>query len=232
MKSKSYILPLFVLILLEAFWIYEAFGALNVHWHYFYRWFQNTSRSYYPWLIWIIIGGGVFPLVNKRWENSEMIKTLLHESAHMLVNLITFQQVDSLFASSSQGGVVWSRHMPNSKVPRYLSILAPYCFPYVTIILLIFRCLCTSSLLPVMDVLLGISVGLHLTCFKEQIGNHQTDIRSFPLWFSYTYIVHFWLFHAALLLCSFKPSTNIFLAFRDFGVDFWHVLVFTFNMIF
>lgn len=230
MRSKSYILPLIVLILLGAFWIWEIWQAGVVHWKYFHLWCGNTHRKYYPWLLWLALGVVVYPFINRRWKNSELIKTLTHERTHMLVNLIFFQKVNSLEASSSGNGVVW--YQSNGRVPSYLSALAPYCFPFLSIVCILLRCLCNISMLPFMDVLLGISLGLHFTCIKEQTGNHQTDIRSFPLWFSYTYIVHFWLFHTALLLCSLKPGTNIFLAFRDFGVDFWHVLVLTFNMIF
>lgn len=232
MKKVSYILLTSLLSIFAAFWCYEVLGALDAHWHGFLRWCQNTHQSYYPWFLWVIIGGCVFPLVNKRWKNSEMIKTLLHERAHMLVSLMTFEQVDSLYASSNEGGVVWSRHGVDSKVPPYLSSLAPYCFPYVTIVLMMLRCLCNTSMLPVMDILLGVSLGLHFTCFREQTGNHQIDISSFPLWFSYTYIVHFWLFHAALLLHCLKPDANIFLAFRVFCMDFFDVLVMIFNMMF
>ena len=51
-----------------------------------------------------------------------------------------------------------------------------------------------KPLLPIMDILIGFTAGLHIVCFKEQTGNYQPDINRHPLFFSYTYIIVVLLF--------------------------------------
>ena len=38
---------------------------------------------------------------------------------------------------------------------------------------------------PIIDVIIGFSIGLHIVCFTEQTRSYQTDINQYPLWFSY-----------------------------------------------
>ena len=219
MKKYKVIILIVVFALLGTFWGYEAWCAIKQHWHFFMRWCSNTRLSYYPWYLWMVIGATIFPVMNKFFvKNMELTKTFTHELTHTITGILLFRRIHSFHAEEQGSGVVWSSG--NDKI-QFLTSLAPYCFPIYTFPLLMMRCLVTSSLLPIMDVIIGFTIGLHIVCFKEQIGNHQTDINQFPLWFSYIYIFSVWLFDISLLLMSFLPKTNIFLAFRNFAHDLW-----------
>lgn len=151
-------------------------------------------------------------------KNNEIIKTFTHELSHGITALLTFRRIHSFHAEEKQGVIYTS----GSEKTRFLVTLAPYCFPVYTFPLLILRCLVMKQLLPIMDVLIGFTVGLHIVCFKEQTGNHQTDIKMHPLYFSYIYIIAVLLFDICLILLSYEPSLNIFYAFKTMGVDLWN----------
>ena len=87
------------------------------------------------------------------------------------------------------------------------------------------RCLITTFMLPIIDVLIGFTIGLHIDCIKRQIGNHQTDIIQWPIYLNYTYIIAILLFFLNLILISFEPKNNIFYAFIDYAHDLWQLIV-------
>lgn len=223
MKIYKAILLTILCVILGIFWGIEIWSALTKHWGLFLRWFHNTRGNYYPWYLWLLLGGVIFPLMNKYFvKNMELTKTFTHELTHTITGLLLFRRIHSFHAEEAGSGVVWSSG--NDKI-RFMTSLAPYCFLIYTIPLLIFRCLVTNIFLPIIDVLIGFTLGLHGLCFKEQIGNYQTDINQFPLWFSYIYIVSVWLFDIAVLLFSYLPKQNIFLSFKSFALDIWSIIV-------
>lgn len=222
MKLFKAILLSFLFLLLSIFWGYEAWEALKQHWGLFIRWCNNSKVTYYPWYLWLWSGMIIFPIMNKFFvKNMDMTKTFTHELTHTITGLLLFRRIHSFQATEQAGGSVQSSG--NDKI-RFLTSLAPYCFPIYTFPCLMMRCLVTPSLLPIMDVIIGFTIGLHIVCFKEQIGNHQPDINQFPLWFSYIYIFSVWLFDISLLLISCLPKTHIFLAFRNYAQDVWHLI--------
>lgn len=222
MKWYKAILLTLILLLLGVFWGYEAWEALIQHWLLFIRWYNSTKVAYYPWYLWVLLGACIFPLMNRFFvKNIELTKTFTHELTHTITGLLLFRRIHSFHAEEQGIGVVWTSG--NDSI-RFLTALAPYCFPIYTFPLMMMRCMVTPSLLPIMDVIIGFTIGLHIVCFREQIGNHQTDINQFPLWFSYIYIFSVWLFDVSLLLMSFLQKTNIFIAFRNYAQDMWHLI--------
>ena len=192
--------------------------SLSHHVHNLSRWFGNRKQSYYPWYLWFTLGAIVFPLMNRFLKkNIDIIKIFIHELAHSIVALITFRKIVS-FHATEKDGVVYSS---GSERTRFLVSLAPYCFLYLTFPLMMLRCIVESSMLPIMDVLIGLSVGVHVVCFKEQTGNFQTDITKYPHAFSYIYIITILLFNLCLILLSYEPKLNIFYAFKTMGLDLW-----------
>lgn len=223
MKTHKAIIIAILCIIFGIFWGYEIVEAFERHWALFLRWYSNTKRAYYPWYLWLLAGGCMFPLMNKFFvKNMELTKTFTHELTHTITGLLLFRRIHSFHAEEQGSGVVWSSG--NDSI-RFMTSLAPYCFPIYTFPLLMLRCLVASPFLPIIDILIGFSIGLHLVCFKEQIGNHQTDINQFPLWFSYIYIGSVWLFEISIILLAYLPKMNIFLAFRNYAVDIWNLII-------
>lgn len=222
MRTHTAIIIVILCIIFGIFWGLEIWNALTQHWALLMRWFNNTRIHYYPWYLWLLLGGVIFPLMNKYFvKNMEMTKTVTHELTHVITGLLLFRRIHSIHAEEAGSGVVWSSG--NEKL-RFMSSLAPYCFPIYTFPLLMLRSIVMPSLFPIMDILIGFSMGLHIVCFKEQTGNHQEDITQFPLWFSYVYILSIWLFDISLVMLAYLPKLNIFYAFRIYALDMWHLL--------
>lgn len=219
MKKSSYIILSVILIVFGIFFVTEIWSSLSHHINNLSRWFGNHKRHYYPWFLWFAAGAIVFPFMNRYLKkNIEIIKTFTHELTHAVTALLTFRRIHSFQAEERQGVIYTS----GNERTRFLVTLAPYSFPIYTFPLLILRCLVVKSLLPIMDILIGFTVGLHFICFKEQTGNHQLDITNHPLFFSYIYIIAILLFDICLILLSYEPSLNIFYAFKTLGVDLWN----------
>ncbi len=222
MKTYKAIILSVLFISLGVFWGYESWGAIQQHWALFMRWYNSSKAAYYPWYLWILLGSVFFPLMNKYFDkNMEMTKTFTHELTHTITGLLLFRRIHSFHAEEQGTGVVWSSGKDSI---RFLTSLAPYCFPIYTFPLLMLRCIIIPDYYPIIDVLIGFSVGLHIVCVKEQTRRDQTDIKQFPLWFSYIYICSVWLFDCSILLISFLPQMNIFLSFRNYAIDAWHFI--------
>lgn len=210
-----------ILVVFGIFFVTEIWGSLSHHIGNLTKWFGNRKRSYYPWFLWFAAGAIVFPVMNRKIrKNIEIIKTFTHELTHAVAALLTFRRIHSFHAEEEQGVIYTS----GSEKTRFLVTLAPYCFPIYSFPLLILRCLIMKPMLPIMDVLIGFTVGLHGVCFKEQTGTHQTDIKRYPLYFSYIYIFVVLLFDISLILLAYEPSLNIFKAFKVLGIDLWGVI--------
>lgn len=223
MKIYKAIILFVIFALLGTFWGYEAWGAIKQHWYLFMRWCGNTRLSYYPWSLWIIIGASIFPLMNRFFvKNMEMTKTFTHELTHTVTGLLLFRRIHSFHAEEAGSGVVRSS---GSEKTLFLTALAPYCFPIYTFPLLMLRSVVTTPFLPIIDILIGFSIGLHVICIAEQTRSYQTDISQFPLWFSYCYIASVWLFDLSIILLSYLPKQNVFLAFKSIAIDLWNFLV-------
>ncbi len=214
-------LPL--IVLLVAFFAYETWMSMPLHGKQLVRWWNNHNITYYPGYLWIIGGSIIFPLMGRFWKkNMEMTRTFTHELTHTITALLTFREVTEFHARRRGDGMIYSI---GNQFSHFLVSLAPYCFPIYTVPLLMLRCLITTSMLPIIDVLIGFTIGLHIDCIKRQIGNHQTDIIQWPIYLNYTYIIAILLFFLNLILISFEPKNNIFYAFIDYAHDLWQLIV-------
>lgn len=223
MQKITFIIIAILLIAFGVFFSIETWESLQLHWTLITRWINNHHRTFYPWFIWISFGAVCFPLMDKYWEkNIQMTKTFTHELIHTITSLLLFRRIHSFQAEEKGSGVIYSS---GSVGTHLLVALAPYCFPIYTIPLLLIRCIVLKPMLPIIDVIIGFTLGLHGTCIKSQIGNYQTDINQFPYWFSYLYIIVVWIFMLSLILISYEPQMNIILTFRDYGVDLWQMLL-------
>lgn len=223
MKTYKAILLIILCIIMGMFWGIEIWSALTMHWNLLIRWAHNTQIYYYPWYLWLLAGTIIFPLMNKYFiKNMEMTKTFTHELTHTITGLLLFRRIHSFHAEEAGSGVVWSS---GNDSLRFMTSLAPYCFLIYTFPLLMLRSLIANPYLPIIDVIIGFTVGLHIICFTEQTRRYQTDINQFPLCFSYAYIISVWLFDISILLMTYIPKSNFFLAFRTYAIDIWNLII-------
>ena len=225
--KKIIILPL---ILLSVFFLVEIISAIVIHSNLLVTWWTNHRVSYYPWYLWVALGSVVFPLMNKYFvKNMKMVKTFTHELTHAVVAIMLFRRVHWFKAEEGKGGEIGSS---GSDKFHFFEVLAPYCFPIYTFPLMMLRCIIIPDYYPIIDVLIGFTIGLHFICFKEQTGSFQPDIQRYPLWLSFSFIASMLIFDISLILTSYLPDVNFFGAFKTFGIDFWKYTCAIFKAIF
>lgn len=139
---------------------------------------------------WILAGLAGFLLLIPALlsQNLNFLRVFEHESGHMLTNLMFFQTIVEFRASGTDGGVVKSRGTP---LLAWIITLAPYYLPVLTLPLLMMRPFVTFSVLSVVDVLIGISLGFHYYGLLEEFEARQPDIQENTLPFSFLVVFLF-----------------------------------------
>lgn len=226
MRKTAYFIIGLIMVLLGMFFLMETWTSICVHFKTFTG--KAGKAGHYWWFLWVLLGAVIFPLINyivkkknnratKIFKNVDVTKIFMHEMSHAIVAVLTFRRIHS-FQVNEFDGVIYSS---GSDRTRFLVSLAPYCFLWLTIPFISLRCIVENGYLWIMDILIGVTIGLHAICIKEQIGNHQTDITKYPIVFSYIYIFSVLLFDISLILISYQPKLNIFYAFKEYAVHLW-----------
>lgn len=195
MKQKHLIIWMIILIPLLLLLIMatdDVFGVV----------FTNFKRYLF------FIGGCVLMFVIDYFtsKNNAVLKTFHHETTHMFVNLITFRKI-LMLRVDTKGGVVSS---VGSKWMLEAVSLSPYCLPLAAYVVMIFGYFFANNMSGAYALILGVAYAFHLLCIKEdfvswkQFGRHQTDINQYPLFFSYLYILCFWLMNTMIVLLSVR----------------------------
>lgn len=209
-----------LLIILLAFLGYEAVevAPLVAHHYFDYRWIALGLVCYWP-------------INHFTKHNLTFVKTFTHELSHTLTAMLTGRRIHS-FSAKEKEGVVWSS---GNGVSLVFTTLAPYCLPFFTYALLLIWSLIATETTPgsgalcIIDILIGLSLGLHLSCFWEQTRPSQPDIKSYPLFFSYLFIWTFRLFNLLVFLLTFLPDggsrpMKIWGAFWYMLKSLWHLI--------
>ena len=186
----------------------------------------------YAGYLWLAVGVVAFFLIDKLLVkgNDDSIRVFSHELNHAVVSLMLFKKVHS-FHVESDHGVIY--RTAGGRFSSVLISLAPYCLPLFSYALLIIRAVMISQFYWIVDILLGITVGFYFAVFKQQTGSHETDINQFRfIFFPYWYIFTFLAFNASIILLSLLPDKNVFLAFADTFVGYWHNIVDVFSVLF
>lgn len=186
------------------------------------------SPMAYPWLG---AGGVIFFVLNKFVIKGKdgTIRVFSHELNHAVVSLMCFKKVHAFHVEHDHGVI---RHTGGGRFSTVPITMAPYCLPLFSYALLIVRSVMLPEFYWIADLLIGITVGFYISVFKHQIGPHQPDItdyrhRVFPYWFIFTFIV----FNANIIIYSLLPGKNLFLAFADTFVNYWHYIIIPFKML-
>lgn len=151
-------------------------------------------------------------------KNRLMLQTLAHEGAHMIVGLMFMKKINKIQVNASGNGFVEHHGGHNIFIT-----LAPYCFTYLTYLLLLVRTLIMAKYLYIIDILVGFTFLFHLSCFISQTRNHQPDIQSFGVLRSYMFIFTFLFLNFSIIIYSIR--VNLWPAFTIFFQDFWNNIV-------
>lgn len=164
-----------------------------------------SQLELYMWLV----AGMFIALVLGHYLNKNLnwLKTFSHELTHTLIALLFFKKVHSFHAEEEDGVVLTCG---TTKKGGISIALAPYCLPIFTYFLLAIRILIEANRIWIFDLIIGISLAFHISCFKHQTTPLQPDINQYPLFFSYTYIYVARVINFCIILVAFFPKCNVF----------------------
>ena len=205
----------------------------------FYRVVIHVSKSLqsniYSGYLWLGVGFILY-LIFHRFvfrKNIDIMQTMSHEGAHMLVGALFLRRKiyqfnakssDSLSYNDNSLGFV-SSEMRSGRI-SIMSTLAPYTLPYITFILLLFRLMIKNECLPIIDVIIGFSLMFYFLCWKKDTRLDQSDIQLCGPFLSYLYIITFILFNISLIIYSVSGGTsepvNIIEAVKIYFTQTWN----------
>lgn len=195
----------------------------------------TSMNLLYSGYLWMGVGFIVYLISHKFFfrKNIEIIQTMSHEGAHMLIGALFLRRkiyqfnaksADSLSYGDNTLGFVSSSR--NSTRINILSTLAPYMLPYLTFVLLLFRLMIKNECLPIIDVVIGFSLMFYFLCWKKDTRRDQSDIRLCGVFLSYLYIITFLLFNMSLIIYSLSGGIsapmNIIEAIGHYFTQTWN----------
>lgn len=176
---------------------------------------NSFSANLYQGYMWLGIGMVAFVIIAAVLfrKNLDIMQTMTHEGAHMLVGgLFLRKKIYEFNAKSSETltqndntlGFVSS----NAKSANLFSTLAPYMLPYLTFAMVLFRLMIKNECLPIIDFLIGFTLMFHFTCWKKDMRPDQSDIQRCGVFRSYLFIWTFIFFNLAIILYSLGGGTS------------------------
>lgn len=185
--------------------------------------------------LWMGVGFIVYVIFHKFFfkKNIDIMQTMSHEGAHMLVGALFLRRkiyqfnaksADSLSYGDNTLGFVSSSRKDNHI--NILSTLAPYMLPYLTFLLLLFRLMIKNECLPIVDVIIGFSLMFYFFCWKKDTRRDQSDIQLCGVFLSYLYIITFLLFNLSIIIYAvsggISEPLNIFGGIKQYFVQTWN----------
>ena len=165
----------------------------------------NTYQGY----MWLGIGMVAFVIIALIFfrKNLDIMQTMTHEGAHMLVGgLFLRKKIYEFNAKSSetltQNDNTLGYVSSNAKSANIFSTLAPYMLPYITFAMVLFRLMIKNECLPIIDFIIGFTLMFHFSCWKKDMRRDQSDIQRCGVFRSYLYIWTFIFFNLAIILYS------------------------------
>ena len=185
--------------------------------------------------LWMGVGFIVYVIFHKFLfkKNIDIMQTMSHEGAHMLVGALFLRRkiyqfnaksADSLTYGDNTLGFVSSSRKGNRI--SILSTLAPYMLPYLTFLLLLFRLMIKNQCLPIVDVIIGFSLMFYFYCWKKDTRRDQSDIQLCGVFLSYLYIATFLLFNLSIIIYAVSGGIteplNIFGGIKQYFLQTWN----------
>ena len=194
-----------------------------------------SMNKLYSGYLWMGVGFIVYVIFHKFLfkKNIDIMQTMSHEGAHMLVGALFLRRkiyqfnaksADSLSYGDNTLGFVSSSRKGNHI--NILSTLAPYMLPYLTFLLLLFRLMIKNQCLPIVDVIIGFSLMFYFFCWKKDTRRDQSDIQLCGVFLSYLYIITFLLFNMSIIIYAVSGGVseplNIFGGIKQYFVQTWN----------
>ena len=185
--------------------------------------------------LWMGVGFIVYVIFHKFLfkKNIDIMQTMSHEGAHMLVGALFLRRkiyqfnaksADSLSYGDNTLGFVSSSRKGNHI--NILSTLAPYMLPYLTCLVLLFRLMIKIECLPIIDVIIGFALMFYFFCWKKDTRRDQSDIQLCGVFLSYLYIITFLLFNMSIIIYAVSGGVseplNIFGGIKQYFVQTWN----------
>ena len=181
----------------------------------FYRTLQYavdaSMNQLYSGYMWMAAGFVIYLVFHKFFfrKNIDIMQTMSHEGAHMLVGALFLRRKIYQFNAKSSDALSFndnalgfvSSEVKNGRI-SIMSTLAPYTLPYITFVLLFFRLMIKNECLPIIDVIIGFSLMFYFLCWKKDTRRDQSDIQLCGIFLSYLYIITFVLFNISLIIYS------------------------------
>jgi hypothetical protein len=202
---------------------------------------MNQLHSGY---LWLAVGFVVYLIFHKFIfrKNIDIMQTMSHEGAHMLVGALFLRRKiyqfnakssDSLSYNDNTLGFV-SSEVKGGRI-SIMSALAPYTLPYITFLLLFFRLMIKNECLPIIDTIIGFSLMFYFLCWKKDTRLDQSDIQLCGVFLSYLYIITFVLFNISLIIYSVSGGTsdpvNIIEAVKIYFIQTWNDILMIVDLI-
>lgn len=202
---------------------------------------MNQLHSGY---LWLAVGFVVYLVFHKFIfrKNIDIMQTMSHEGAHMLVGALFLRRKiyqfnakssDSLSYNDNTLGFV-SSEVKGGRI-SIMSALAPYTLPYLTFLLLFFRLMIKNECLPIIDTIIGFSLMFYFLCWKKDTRLDQSDIQLCGVFLSYLYIITFVLFNISLIIYSVSGGTsdpvNIIEAVKIYFTQTWNDILMIVDLI-
>ena len=202
---------------------------------------MNQLHSGY---LWLAVGFVVYLIFHKFIfrKNIDIMQTMSHEGAHMLVGALFLRRKiyqfnakssDSLSYNDNTLGFV-SSEVKGGRI-SIMSALAPYTLPYLTFLLLFFRLMIKNECLPIIDTIIGFSLMFYFLCWKKDTRLDQSDIQLCGVFLSYLYITTFVLFNISLIIYSVSGGTsdpvNIIEAVKIYFTQTWNDVLMLMDLI-
>ena len=214
----------------------------------FYRTISYAVNAYVNQLhsgyLWLAVGFVVYLIFHKFIfrKNIDIMQTMSHEGAHMLVGALFLRRKiyqfnakssDSLSYNDNTLGFV-SSEVKGGRI-SIMSALAPYTLPYLTFLLLFFRLMIKNECLPIIDTIIGFSLMFYFLCWKKDTRLDQSDIQLCGVFLSYLYIITFVLFNISLIIYSVSGGTsdpvNIIEAVKIYFTQTWNDILMIVDLI-
>ena len=203
-----------------------------------------SMNQLYSGYLWMAVGFIVYIVFHKFFfrKNIDIMQTMSHEGAHMLVGALFLRRKIYQFNAKSSDALSYgdnalgfvSSEVKNGRI-SIMSTLAPYTLPYITFVLLFFRLMIKNECLPIIDVIIGFSLMFYYLCWKKDTRRDQSDIQLCGIFLSYLYIITFVLFNISLIIYSVSGGTsdpvNIIEAVKIYFTQTWNDVLMVVDLI-
>lgn len=205
---------------------------------------SSASNQLYSGYVWLGVGFLIYLICHRFLfrKNIDIMQTMSHEGAHMLVGALFLRRKIYQFNAKSADSLSYGDNtlgfVSSSRKGNYISImstLAPYMLPYLTFVLLLFRLMIKNECLPIIDTIIGFSLMFYFFCWKKDTRRDQSDIQLCGVFLSYLYIITFVLFNISLIIYSISGGmtdpVNIFGAIKIYFTQTWNDILMVVDLI-